>query len=233
MTNMKNFSSVQCVTFDLDDTLWPCEPVIIKAEQELYAWLNANYPLITQNYSINEMKAHRTEYGKQHPELSHDVTALRHQSLTELARRYDYAEEMADDAITLFCEHRNQVSFFEGAFATLEKLKQHFKIGAITNGNADLEAIGISEHFDFITTAEQAGAAKPDKKIFKHAQNQAQLDVEQMLLVGDAPEGDVLGARQNGWHAIWFNPKNAQWNETIKPHAEIQKLSQLITLLID
>ena len=229
---MNTFSSVRCVTFDLDDTLWPCEPTISNAENALYSWLSLHYPLVTQRYSFEAIKAQREEYGKSHPELAHNVTALRHQSLAELAKEFNYSVEMADEGLALFRRHRNKVSFFEDAFATIEKLKDYFKIGAITNGNADLDEIGVREKFDFFVTAEMAGAAKPDEKIFQFAQNQALLDCHQMVLVGDTPSVDVIGARQSGWHAIWFNPNNDKWCDSVKPNAEIQKLSQLVSILI-
>ncbi len=229
---MTNFSSIRCIAFDLDDTLWPCDPVINKAEQELYAWLSKHYPLITRCYSLEEIKMLRAQYGEKHPELSHNVTALRHQSLVELAKEFNYPNEMADRGLALFRYFRNKVDFFDDAFTTINELKKYFKICALTNGNADLDEIGVSDKFDIIVTAEMAGAAKPDEKIFKYAETQARLDCNQMMLVGDAPKVDVIGARQCGWQAIWFNPDKDHWSDSIKPNAEIQKLSQLVSLLI-
>ncbi len=229
---MRGFSTIRCVTFDLDDTLWPCEPTISNAEQALYAWLEEHYPSITQRYSFEDLKMQRAAYGEAHPELAHNVTELRRQSLEELAREFNYSNEMASEGLALFRKFRNRVNFFNDAFKTIDQLKFHFKIGVITNGNADLNAIGVSEKFDFVVTAEMAGAAKPSEKIFQCAQDQAQLNSHEMIFVGDTPNVDVLGAQQSGWRAIWFNPKNMQWLEEGKPDAEIQQLSQLITLLI-
>ncbi|MGC1952714.1 MAG: hypothetical protein WA970_09110, partial [Gammaproteobacteria bacterium] len=31
--------TVKCITFDLDDTLWDCESVLMRAETVLYQWL--------------------------------------------------------------------------------------------------------------------------------------------------------------------------------------------------
>lgn len=230
---MRVFSTIRCVTFDLDDTLWPCEPTISNAEQALYTWLEENYPSITQRYSFEDLKMQRAAYCEAHPELAHNVTELRRQSLAELAREFNYSNEMASEGLALFRKFRNRVNFFNDAFKTIDQLKNHFKIGVITNGNADLDAIGVSEKFDFVVTAEMAGAAKPSEKIFRCAQEQTQFNSHEMVFVGDAPNVDVLGAQQSGWRAIWFNPKNTQWLEEGKPDAEIQQLSQLIRLLIN
>ena len=38
---------IECITFDLDDTIWLCEPVILNAEFVFYSWLESRYPRIT------------------------------------------------------------------------------------------------------------------------------------------------------------------------------------------
>ncbi|MDA0630486.1 MAG: HAD family hydrolase, partial [Proteobacteria bacterium] len=35
---------IQCITFDLDDTLWDVRPALQKAEQAQNAWLDEHYP---------------------------------------------------------------------------------------------------------------------------------------------------------------------------------------------
>ncbi len=228
---MNVFSKVRCVVFDLDDTLWPCEPTITKAEEALYQWLQKNYSRITNLYSFEALKQHRADFGVKHPELAHNVTKLRHQSLAELAKESGYNSGMADKGLSLFRKVRNEVNFYDDACSTLDQLKIHFKIGAVTNGNADLYAIGVSEKFDFVVTAEEAGAAKPDNKIFKYAQDKIQLDSHEIVYVGDEPSIDVIGALQSGWRAIWFNPGQQRWVENQKPDVEISQLNQLLDLL--
>ena len=228
---MHEFSNIRCVTFDLDDTLWPCEPTITKAEKSLYKWLQKFYPRVSKRYSLEALRQHRAEFGVRHPELLHNVTELRRQSLAELANECDYTHDMANEGLALFRKVRNEVNFFEDAVLTIDQLKNNFKIGAITNGNADLNAIGVSDKFDFVVTAEEAGVSKPNKEIFEYAQNRVCLDSHEIVYVGDEPNIDVIGARQSGWRAIWFNPNQIPWVEKHKPDAEISKLSQLLTLL--
>lgn len=90
------------------------------------------------------------------------------------------------------------MSLLDNACATIEALKIHFKISAITNGNADLDVIGVRDEFDIVVAAENAGATKPDKNIFQYAQNQVQLASNQIVLVGETPHVDVLGAKLSG-----------------------------------
>ena len=137
--------------------------------------------------------------------------------------------------MSLFRYHRNQVSLFDDALPTINLLREKFKIGSITNGNADLRAIGLGGYFDFIVTAEEAGVAKPDNAIFRYAQNKVKLESHELLYVGDHPENDVIGSKSSGWQALWFNPDSKEWpkelSEEAQPIAQIQALSELPTLL--
>jgi len=225
------FAQIRCVVFDLDDTLWPCEPTIMKAERELYKWLKEHYSRVTDHYTLEDLITHRANYALLNPQVAHDMTALRNLSLAEIAQQFDYPIAMANDGLALFRHYRNKVDLFDDALPTIMKLNGRFKVGVITNGNADLVAIGLSDHFDFIVTAEEAGVAKPNSAIFEYARNKVNLESHELLYVGDHPAFDVVGAKASGWKSLWFNPTAEEWPEDIKPDAEIQKLSDLPALL--
>ena len=40
--------TIDCITFDLDDTLWECDSVIARAEEALFEWLRQNMPRVTE-----------------------------------------------------------------------------------------------------------------------------------------------------------------------------------------
>ena len=46
---------IRTITLDLDDTLWPVSPVIMRAEQALYRWLQEHYPRITDRYTERDL----------------------------------------------------------------------------------------------------------------------------------------------------------------------------------
>jgi putative hydrolase of the HAD superfamily len=240
---MDGFSCIRCVVFDLDDTLWPCEPTIINAERALYDWMAEHCPRITDQFSLDGLRDQRANFALRNPEISHDVTALRLHSLAELAQKFDYPKHLAKDGLAHFRMHRNQVNIFDDALPTIKALAEKFSIGVITNGNADLNAIGVREYFDFVVTAEDAGAAKPDKEIFDFARKQLNLASHELLYVGDHPVNDVLGPINSGWQALWFNPDSEEWPgnrqeecsdvrlEDVQPNGQIQRLSELLNLL--
>ena len=53
---------LRCITFDLDDTLWDCEPVILRAEQRFYDWVGENFPKIAERYHMNALVKHRRRF---------------------------------------------------------------------------------------------------------------------------------------------------------------------------
>ena len=81
----------------------------------------------------------------------------------------------------------------------------------ITNGNADLEKIGISHYFDFNVSAENMNVGKPDPLIFEEAARETGFKAEEICHVGDHPINDVEGSFKAGMKAIWFNEKGIDW----------------------
>ena len=223
--------SFKCITFDLDDTLWPVAPTISAAEAALYAWLQERSPKITTKYSLEDLADQRNVIKQTHTEIAHDVTALRLYSLQILANEFGYSEQLAGDAMAYFREHRNRVVPYADTEATLETLSRSFILGAITNGNAQLEQIEIGRFFSFCVTAEEAGASKPNPKVFNQAITQSGLHAENILHVGDCAHADVLGATNAGLKSVWMNPQRKPWPGGQSPYAVIHALSELLPLL--
>jgi putative hydrolase of the HAD superfamily len=225
------FRNIKCITFDLDDTLWPVAPVIERAEQKLYDWLSQHYPKITANYSVEALTQHRSTWNQTVPELAHDVTRLRWQHLVELAEAFGYTKALADDGLALFRDYRNQVTPFQSVQPVLSELEKSYTIGAITNGNAQLEKMSIGKHFKFSISAEKMGANKPCSSLFHEAALKAGAEFEQLLHIGDSAEADVIGANKAGCRSVWFNPARQAWPGGRNPDAVIHCISELPALV--
>ncbi len=76
---------IKVLSFDLDDTLWPCFPTIERAEKLLYKWLSDQVPVITQHYDIHQLRDKRRSLLNSHAEFAHDLTELRIKSFEMLA----------------------------------------------------------------------------------------------------------------------------------------------------
>lgn len=219
--------TIRCVFFDLDDTLWACHPVIQRAEKKHYAWLDKHYPKLTERYSFDSFMQSRNDFMTNNPQLVHDLTQLRKNWLRNLADELGYNHEMVESAFHTFWLARNEVHFYNGVLDSLEKLSKHFSLGVISNGNADVNHIGIGHLFDFIVSAREAGVAKPHPDIFQLALQKAGIKEDEAVYVGDDPVRDIQGANQAGWHTIWYNPTSLAWQGEGKPNQIITNFNTL------
>lgn len=229
-------TTIEVVTFDLDDTFWPIMPTIIRAERILHDWLAERYPRITDRYSMETMRERRMQMVQQHPDLIHDLTALRIKSLELLAEECGYSTELALPAFQVMWEARNQVDIFDDVIPILEQLSQHYVIGAITNGNASLERIGLGEYFDFCISARDVGISKPAAEIYQAATDAASVHPSKILHIGDDPHCDVIGAANIGMKPVWLNRDSKPWpieKHNRVPHIEIATLVELELLLFN
>ncbi len=223
--------TIQCIAFDLDDTLWECHPVIMRAEHRFYKWLQAYYPNISQKYSEAELVTHRMAFMQSHPDNRHDLTYLRKHWMMQLANEVDqklkHDDSFIENGFEVFWLARNEVTFFDDTLDILEQLSKRYSLGVISNGNADVHHIGIGHLFDFVLSSETAGVSKPHPNIFEQALNLSSATKEETVYVGDDPKRDIIGAHSAGIHAIWFNPKLTPWPGGKTPTAVIQHLNQL------
>ena len=219
--------TIRCIAFDLDDTLWECHPVINRAEQGFYDWLKRYYPKIPQKYSEAALIEHRMAFMHAQTEQRHDLTYLRKRWMESLADEMGYDHSWIESGFEVFWLARNDVTFFDGTLDILGDLSSRYSLGVISNGNADVHHIGVGHLFDFTLSSEGAGVAKPDKDIFHQAQALAQVELDEMVYVGDDPKRDILGAQGAGIDAIWYNPRLQPWPGGKTPFAVIRHLNEL------
>ena len=216
--------TITCITFDLDDTLWESGPVLENAEVRLYEWIGRTCPDIAHTLPYDALVAHRHAHYATIPEIRHDLTRARISWLESLLREWGYASELAETGFRVFREHRNAVTLFDDAARVLGELGERFAVGAITNGNADVNHIGIGHLFDFVVTPARAGAAKPESAIFELALSTAGARPESAVHVGDDPMRDIAGAAALGIRTVWMNPQGREWPLASQPDAEIRSL---------
>jgi HAD superfamily hydrolase (TIGR01549 family) len=222
-------SETRVISLDLDDTLWPCAPVLAAAETALHEWLQQRYPRTVHGHSIHTMRALRAKIAAQFPEQSHDLTFLRRRALAAQFLGAGYAESASEEALEVFLAARNRVEFFDDVRPALERLRTRYRLFALSNGNADPHRCGLGAFFDGHVSAIAAGAAKPDARIFAALARMAGVPAEEILHVGDDPITDVVGARQAGMQTAWLNRDARSWPVALAPPARtISTLAEIL-----
>ncbi|HWV63090.1 MAG TPA: HAD family hydrolase [Oxalicibacterium sp.] len=196
---------IRAILFDLDDTLWPLEAVILRAETALHDWLGLHAPGIPRRFSIAELRALRDELAATDPRYRFDLWALRHATLTHACTLCGEDAARMEQAMAVFSEARNAVTPFDDVVPALALLGERYLLGSVSNGFADLQTIGLAPHFRVSLAAHQFGSAKPDPEIFLAACDALSVAPHETLYVGDDPLLDVQGAQNAGLHAVWMN----------------------------
>lgn len=218
---------IKAVLFDLDDTLWPIAPVIAQAEVVLYEWLHEHVPELTGRFTNEQLRALREEVLPSDARYQFDLWALRHATLTRACLLSGADHARMDEAMAVFSVARNAVALFDDVLPGLSRLSKRFAIGSVSNGFADLQAIGIAHHFHTSLAAHRFGRAKPDPAIFHAACDAIGVAPRETLYVGDDPVLDVQAAQAAGLEAVWMNRFDRALPAGIVPDAICSNLHEL------
>jgi len=124
-----------------------------------------------------------------------------------------------------------------GAKELMEAVHGKAKMGIITNGFTELQAIrlertGMSQYFEHVVISEQVGVAKPDTAIFSYALEKMGFPCKsKVLMVGDNQHSDILGGLNFGIETCWLNSIGAEADANIAPHYTVNSLHQLKDIL--
>ena len=143
------------------------------------------------------------------------------------------AEINAELMLQKFIEIRSELMVPDESIKLLKHLKKKYPLVAITNGNVDIEKIGISHLFDVYLRATENLRAKPAPDLFMEAATRLNIDVTNILHVGDDPVTDILGAKMaNSMSCLVNISTHDPWPFVkVLPDIEVKSLDELECLL--
>lgn len=219
---------INVLSFDLDDTLWPCMQTIMHAEEQLMQWLKSRALQLTEVHTIRSLREHRRELARQEPAIAHDLNLLREIQLRQLLQEFDHDPGIAAEAVDYFQQFRNLVDPYPDVLPALTRLKSNYTLVSVTNGTTEIDKTPLKGIFHHNLNAKQVGHAKPHPAIFEQVVEITGNDPQQILHVGDDPLRDVDSARSFGLHALWLNRHASEWPDDIKrAEIEITSLTEL------
>lgn len=196
----------------------------------MLTFMQTNCEPFRAQYDMARFVEKKTHFMQNNRHLMGDVTRMRLALLEELIG--DSHSHLIEDAFRIFCKARSDVEFYDDALAGLEVLSQHYALAALTNGNADLNVIGIEHYFSEIHYASLECPAKPDKHMFERTFEGLNIQPNELLHVGDNPRTDVDGARRAGAKTVWIKRFEMSWPDGLpKADFEVTTLDELIELL--
>ena len=202
---------IKSVVFDLDDTLYDFTSAHAVALHRMadYAWSTLEIPRerfdALQRVAFQRQKALVGETAALHNRL------IRCQMMLEAAgKSVFHAPDMANLYWNALLERIRPLPGTNEALGRLRSLG--LTVGLGSNMTADwqfakLKRLGLMAYLDFIVTSEEAGADKPDPRLFRLCAEKAGCAPGECVFVGDSLERDALGAQRAGMIPVWLRRK--------------------------
>lgn len=222
------------ISFDLDDTFYDNMPYIHLAEKALNTYIKTHYASVAKLQKHHWM-AIRQRILSASPHLTNDIGGLRVQVLKEGFKQAGVHSSEIEQGVAycygVFYRKRSDFKVPKKVNNVLGVLSQNFTLAAITNGNVDCEAIGISHYFKTIVHASVKYPMKPKPAIFAKAARDLELAPAEILHVGDDLHKDIYGAIKAGYQSAWLavNRKMHLNREraNVLPNIQLNTLSEL------
>ena len=226
-------SALKLICCDLDNTLWPVDPVLQRAERAVATWMAQHYPALAVRLGMEDQRAVRLALAQSRPDRAHDLSWLRTESIARAAVTIGLPHDVGAAAFAVFMAERNLVIPYDEVPTALKRLARRFRLATLSNGNANMQLIALGAAFEFHLNAETIGAAKPHRQAFAAVFERAGCHAEQLLYVGDDPHLDVMGAAAAGCRTAWLNRDAAlAWQaDWPRPDHTVSNLAELADLL--
>ncbi|KLN66560.1 MULTISPECIES: pyrimidine 5'-nucleotidase [Vibrio] len=218
------------ILFDADETLFHFDA--FKGMQLMFSRKGINFTQGDFDYYQKVNKPLWVDYQ------NGAITAqeLKHTRFQEWA---DKLETTTSELNSAFLEAMADIcTVLPGAKELMEALHGKTKMGIITNGFTDLQAIrlektGMSQYFEHVIISEEVGVAKPDKAIFSHALEKMGMPCKsRVLMVGDNQHSDILGGINFGIETCWLNSSDVESDDSISPCYTVSSLHELKDILV-
>jgi len=246
----RRLTQIKAISFDLDDTLYSNKPVMQGIEKKMVAYFSQ---LTILKHSLNNCMSDHSKLLDGHfwshfrrqailkqPDVAHDVVQARLVSyqlgFKSLGLAENVARQQAQAAVDYFIELRSDFTVPEQSTKLLANLSENYALIAISNGNVDTKALGISQYFQHIYHAgwQTNGSLlkqKPASDMFALACQQLAIKPSELLHVGDCGYADIQGALLAGCQAAWLPCYYVGKPIKVLPHIELNELSLLEQLL--
>ena len=195
-----DYSSFEAVTFDCYGTLIDWETGLTEAFRPVFRARDATFDAeaVLERFAVHEAAAEAGSYRRYRDVLA---TALRGVST-------DFGIEPTADEIETFAGSVGDWPAFPDTPVALAGLSDRFRLGIITNCDDDLfdasrPRLGVP--FDWVITAQQVGAYKPDERNFQTAFERIGLPRERILHVAQSLFHDHGPAQRLGMTSVWID----------------------------
>ena len=226
---MLDFKDVSVLSFDCYGTLIDWEGGILAALE----------PLLSRSQTRPSESDLLRLYGQYEREIQTQTPFINYRVVLRKVMN-NLADQLG---VTLDPEEENRLAQsmrdwrpFPDTVPALNILKARFKLGIISNVDADLfsySAVRLKVPFDWVVTSEQLRSYKPSEHNFRYAMSTFGVDPGQQVHVAQSLYHDIVPAHALGLKTVWVNRGGAASTPVIasEPDLEVPDLKTLAGLV--
>jgi 2-haloacid dehalogenase len=212
---MLDYSGFEAITFDCYGTLIDWETGLADAFRPVLTAhaITADAEDVIARYARYEAEAEAGPYQRYR-----DVVAA---GLRGAAGELGFTPDEAE--VAAFSAAVGEWPAFGDAPEALARLQRRYRLGVLTNCDDDLFAASnrkLGAAFDWVVTAEQVGAYKPDERVFHAAFERLGLPRERILHVAQSLYHDHATAQRLGLTSVWIDRRHGRPGSGATPPAE-------------
>lgn len=223
--------------FDLDDTLYDISGPFIKAYEVFFA--ERIQVDIEKLFTLSRQYSNEKFEASQNGTISmEELYIYRMQKPLQDLGVFISAEE-ALEFQQIYQSFQKKILLSEEMKNLLNDCREKVCLGIITNGPRGnqwnkVKALGVEKWIpkEHIFVSGELHVAKPDRRIFEHAEEKMEVNSTECYFIGDSIENDIVGATNAGWRSVWFNQRKEKNDGNIIPDYEVDTEQELHTLLM-
>lgn len=147
-------------------------------------------------------------------------------------------EDLAEELAVRFPEERKKhIYLYDETLEVLDELKGNYKLLMLTNGAPHLQKTKLSlspelaPYFDHIVISGDFGHGKPNTELFNYALSLLEgIEKSEVVMIGDNPMTDILGASKFGIDSIWINHDGIELEDVV-PTFEVSRLREIMPII--
>ncbi|MBE6044711.1 MAG: HAD family hydrolase [Clostridium thermopalmarium] len=219
---------IKLVAFDLDDTLYNEKEFVFGAFKEVAKHLSIKYNLCSESL-YEDMVAVLKKYG-------------RGKIFNIICKKYDIDEDIMA-LVQIYRNSKPRLNLYKDSIEILDKLKDKYKLGLITDGLASVQwnkirSLNIEDNFDKIIVTDDLGKKywKPNTLAFNIMKDSFKLSSKECIYIGDNPNKDFIGAKAAGYNTIRIIRKYGDYvhlrlDEEYEADYEVKSLKDIIPII--
>jgi 2-haloacid dehalogenase len=225
-------SRIKVITFDCYGTLVQWHDAVRRAAASI---LERHLSAPASTESIASFAARLREIAMEHQQQSpfRDYEAVLDASLNQALRETGHNATAAD--LETLLATLGRIEPHPDVPEALARLGEHYRIAVISNTSDHLIAntiTAIGTPIDFVITAQQARAYKPDHALFHHAYAAMGVTKDETIHVAMGQFSDLKVCQELGIRSVWIDREGEPLDPAWQPDAVLKDLSGLPQLLM-